>query len=857
MEGKTQQLDAADAPTASFRWVQSTPIPKWFATGSDIFWISGKPGSGKSVLVRHLASSQSTLDQLRSWRKECQIIEFYFDFRAGHRTANKISGMLKSLIQQVCSQNLSAVRQLHELVEKATLKAADEAKLEVTLVKLVQHLNLPICAFVDGLDEYAEDWVALVETLERLRNRTGMKLCVASRPETQFKQMFQEYPSIRLQEHNVASLRLYMDRALLKAIKHNPDIKIMIKDDLKDEIVWKSQGVILWARLAIDQLIQGCNAGLSYKMLRKSLSTLPVEVSSMYERMFLATPIKLATEKAICLFIIVHWNETLSVDQLHGLWDLLVKRFHVVDSGLLHQTLKDFNQRLDIMLGTLIDIHSDQTIKLLHRTLHDYVKKSQWMQSNLPQPFQARFPDNIGVRLRAYTIICAGEEGLLIETNSTLTCPSSCTSPKDHQNQYDVFCLLPDEVINEKIATLRRRDRIRGLLDFIILKFQYGRWVVRRSVLTNSIVSLPNLLDSVRGSDWSELVGEVSLALSFPLMFQVCRHLQMFGKEMQTFHHTKPHTGQIDLVIAIDYRAPKFAVARLHSAPITPIEAQEIFDLLVERRLSSNTRSREALPEGNCEWSNLLVEALLNAGALVGYHHVCLTMMHDWTDDRLRTNGQFLLRLLRKHPVTTGTMYHHPLCQNHGTRNNFFFEWLDRSLAIQQRLLSCFAPEDVRRLTYGYLSLVIALGEDINAISYPRGTVLHAAVDSRIHSEVHVNFRLNVLSLLILVGADPAVEFHGRSPQDYAQRLLRTLPMRSCRSHATSEVVQIQITGRGRQGLLLLLDRTEMGNRLRQMYRQSEVIFTFVLAEAEPQPIDHDSEINTSYMPTLIPVRLE
>jgi hypothetical protein len=64
-EMKQRQLDIKEAHNETFKWVftpiSSRPSPthfaEWLEYGDGTFWISGKPGSGKSTLVKTLASS--------------------------------------------------------------------------------------------------------------------------------------------------------------------------------------------------------------------------------------------------------------------------------------------------------------------------------------------------------------------------------------------------------------------------------------------------------------------------------------------------------------------------------------------------------------------------------------------------------------------------------------------------------------------------------------------------------------------------------------------------------------------------------------------------------------------------------
>jgi tRNA U34 5-carboxymethylaminomethyl modifying GTPase MnmE/TrmE len=68
---KERQSEIRQAHTHTFEWVfdlQSTSnFPSWLQSGNDIYWIEGKPGSGKSTLINFLISNHKTTGLLRRW----------------------------------------------------------------------------------------------------------------------------------------------------------------------------------------------------------------------------------------------------------------------------------------------------------------------------------------------------------------------------------------------------------------------------------------------------------------------------------------------------------------------------------------------------------------------------------------------------------------------------------------------------------------------------------------------------------------------------------------------------------------------------------------------------------------------
>lgn len=80
-----------DAHQETFRWVFTPPsdqethlstkqresqtkLLKWLEHGSGVFWVSGKPGSGKSTFMKFVADHQRTVEALSRWAHPRRVI---------------------------------------------------------------------------------------------------------------------------------------------------------------------------------------------------------------------------------------------------------------------------------------------------------------------------------------------------------------------------------------------------------------------------------------------------------------------------------------------------------------------------------------------------------------------------------------------------------------------------------------------------------------------------------------------------------------------------------------------------------------------------------------------------------------
>jgi hypothetical protein len=102
--GRQDQLDNIDIIPSTLGWVWNSGFASWVKSSSgQFFWISGKPGSGKSTLVNYISSPQTIMEKLPSGHK-WQVVHYFFDFRAGDGLANSFHGFLRSLLHTLTKE---------------------------------------------------------------------------------------------------------------------------------------------------------------------------------------------------------------------------------------------------------------------------------------------------------------------------------------------------------------------------------------------------------------------------------------------------------------------------------------------------------------------------------------------------------------------------------------------------------------------------------------------------------------------------------------------------------------------------------------------------------------------------------
>ncbi|KAJ1326043.1 ankyrin repeat domain-containing protein 50 [Microdochium nivale] len=80
-------------------------LTKWLRSGNGIFWVSGKPGSGKSTFMKFLLKDPRTAELMHSWRSQHhQVTASFFFHHRGTYMQKSFEGLLRGLLGQLLEQ---------------------------------------------------------------------------------------------------------------------------------------------------------------------------------------------------------------------------------------------------------------------------------------------------------------------------------------------------------------------------------------------------------------------------------------------------------------------------------------------------------------------------------------------------------------------------------------------------------------------------------------------------------------------------------------------------------------------------------------------------------------------------------
>ena len=327
----SRQEQITDAHRNTFQWIfgppadrtpQTKPLQKWsnFVSWledkddqSNIYWIHGKAGSGKSTLMSYIVDDERTRAALRAWcgHNSTLLTPSFFFWSAGSSLQKSVQGLLRSLIYQLLKANQKLQEDLmDQLSPDSQLSGNEIVWTERRLVSLLDKVieaslarGIHICLFMDGLDEYEGEKDRLNNWIFGLYARSKVKLCISSRPEEAYRKAFLHIPQLRLQDLTYDDISHYIHDRLGNQLNrsfpaHNCEIaqcRWAFPDDcpqlLLKKLQIKASGVFLWVKLVVGDLLTAVvEAGSTVQGLHQQLEEIPSKIQDLYAHMLGKVP---------------------------------------------------------------------------------------------------------------------------------------------------------------------------------------------------------------------------------------------------------------------------------------------------------------------------------------------------------------------------------------------------------------------------------------------------------------------------------------------------------------------------------------------------------------------------------------
>lgn len=305
---RLEDVEVAYGETYDWLFSDKLSFTQWLdgTHSSPIYWIAGKPGSGKSTMMKHAMYHSLTQNYLRNYHQAPWVITGYFFHDRGSADQKSVEGFLREILYQILyqrketfklvfplfNQRFLAPSQLQRGPTSASCNAWSSCTIQDALLSIATktEVGVNICLFIDALDEHDGNHNDLVSTLSRLAQRREnplyrLRLCLACRPENVFKDAFGNCPGFLIHEQTTNDIKRYAEGRIQAAIGGRFSEKGEQElNDLLQKIIEKANGVFLWVRLVVDELLEGLCEGDSIQELDDILSTIPTELRELYLR---------------------------------------------------------------------------------------------------------------------------------------------------------------------------------------------------------------------------------------------------------------------------------------------------------------------------------------------------------------------------------------------------------------------------------------------------------------------------------------------------------------------------------------------------------------------------------------------
>lgn len=318
--------DLRNAHEGTFDWIFSNPemvlkkepglgitFPAWLQTGSGIFHIAGKPGSGKSTLMKYLCRHKDREELLTKWAEGYELLfaKFFF-WRIGTGQEEKsLKGLVRGLLYELLCKVPALAKVLFpkswarasQAVQRhlRTELSADEimdgftkfVKVSASPDQVPSLKRIRVCLFIDGLDEFDESGFNEThgQLIEKLLLWTGssngnVKMCVSSRVQSPFMERLKSEQRITLDRLTRGDVELVVRSQLenhqkFRALKRGQEKEC---EALLQEVITAAEGVFLWVALLLNSLSKGLDKDDPIELLRSRVANTPKELDS-----FLAT----------------------------------------------------------------------------------------------------------------------------------------------------------------------------------------------------------------------------------------------------------------------------------------------------------------------------------------------------------------------------------------------------------------------------------------------------------------------------------------------------------------------------------------------------------------------------------------
>ncbi|KAJ4019412.1 hypothetical protein NW766_003131 [Fusarium irregulare] len=274
------------SPTEAF-----TVFTRWLRSESRMFWVSGKPGSGKSTVMKFIGTSPATQEHITVWRPGVRILSHYF-WKAGTPMEKSLKGLLLSLTHQALldrsALSKELTKELPDIRHKWSHADWDLQEIESALLWVLKAAAEPFLLLIDGLDESEEFGKHLtmrarnLTILGKLSSLKNVKICFSSREEYIFSIHFDGVERLQIHQLTGYDIRQFAASRLKTVGFVSPwDEELVL-----ELIAMKADGVFLWVVLVVDSVIRAFRVDSDIDRLIERVNHMPRDLIDLFRDMW-------------------------------------------------------------------------------------------------------------------------------------------------------------------------------------------------------------------------------------------------------------------------------------------------------------------------------------------------------------------------------------------------------------------------------------------------------------------------------------------------------------------------------------------------------------------------------------------
>lgn len=329
--------------------------------GSEVpryFWLSGKPGTGKSTAAGHVIK----------YLEECNCDYSFYFFKHSDRESSNVAHLLRSLAYQMAYVNFEVRQAILTMVREDEYFNKDDYNTIWRMFFLSRIYRMkfqrPHYWVIDALDE-CDKYAILFQLLSKIDKKFPLRVFLTSRPLPSIQRLFM-HEKMSVFEDQIQTEETLKDIELfLQANTHFLPVEDEVAcKNLITQILQKCNGCFLWAAVALRKL----ETIHSEEQIRDVLENVPAEMDDLYTRILegvAAVPSNVEIAKSIFRWMVCA-TRPLTTEELKEALRLDIN--HVVPR---------FESVIESICGHLIYIDNKSRVQTVHETVRVFLSRQE------------------------------------------------------------------------------------------------------------------------------------------------------------------------------------------------------------------------------------------------------------------------------------------------------------------------------------------------------------------------------------------------------------------------------------------------------------------------------------------------